>query len=131
VNDSDDKTAERQVSPLYRKIWEMVSRIPRGKVATYGQIAALAGQPGQARLVGYALHRLPEGSKVPWQRVVNSRGEISLRARSLVSGAEAHQRWMLEQEGVTFDRLGRIDLKRHGWKPRRNQYERRSGGDWL
>ncbi|MBD3162880.1 MAG: hypothetical protein GF346_10755, partial [Candidatus Eisenbacteria bacterium] len=58
--------AARPVSPLYRRIWETVNRIPPGRVATYGQIATLAGLPGQPRLVGYALHRLPEGSPVPW-----------------------------------------------------------------
>ncbi len=66
-------------SALYGAIWDAVRRIPRGRVATYGQIAALAGRPGQPRLVGYALHHLPEGSKVPWHRVVNAQGKISWR----------------------------------------------------
>jgi methylated-DNA-protein-cysteine methyltransferase-like protein len=114
----------KPASPLYRAIWETAERIPFGRVATYGQIAALAGHPRQPRLVGYAMHRLPEGSRVPWHRVVNARGEISQRAASILSGEENLQRVLLEREGVQFDRAGRIDLKRFGWKPRR----RRSAG---
>lgn len=108
----------KSVSPLYRKIWNTVQRVPYGRVATYGQIAALAGHPRHARLVGYALHRLPEKSKVPWHRVINAKGEISLRAPSIVSGEEVFQRWLLEREGVDFDLAGRVDLKRFGWRPR-------------
>lgn len=111
----------RSVSPLYREIWRTVTRVPHGRVATYGQIAALAGHSRHARLVGYALHRLPEGSKVPWHRVINAKGEISFRAPSIVSGSEGYQKWMLEQEGVIFDGSGRVDLKRFGWKPRRSK----------
>ena len=62
------------------RLWQVVRRIPRGRVATYGQIAALAGLPRAARQVGYALHALSDGSGVPWQRVVNARGGVSLRA---------------------------------------------------
>ena len=95
-------------------IWAVVRRIPAGKVATYGQVAALAGLPGGARQVGYALAALPEGSDVPWQRVVNARGEVSARAEA---GADHDQRHRLEEEGVRFDRRGRIDLARHRWDP--------------
>ena len=91
-------------------------RIPRGRVATYGQVAALAGLPGHARQVGYALHALPEGSRVPWQRVVNARGEISPRA---TPGWEGLQRCLLEAEGIAFDTAGRLDLDRHLWDPDR------------
>ena len=103
-------------SRTYARIYEVVRRIPRGRVATYGQIAALAGLPGHARQVGYALHRLPESSLVPWHRVVNASGAISLRGDSGWGGL---QRALLDSEGVRFDRDGRISLERHGWKPRR------------
>jgi methylated-DNA-protein-cysteine methyltransferase related protein len=95
------------------RIHKTVSRIPRGRVATYGQIARLAGLRGQARLVGYAMHALPAGTRVPWQRVVNARGAISLPGKS----AE-RQRDLLEREGVCFDPRGRIDLDRFLWQPR-------------
>jgi methylated-DNA-protein-cysteine methyltransferase-like protein len=97
----------------YEKIYRAVRRIPRGRVATYGQVAELAGLEGRARQVGYALHALPSGSRVPWHRVVNARGEISLR-----SGSDSHelQRLLLESEGIRFDGRGRIDLGRYGWK---------------
>jgi methylated-DNA-protein-cysteine methyltransferase-like protein len=96
----------------YERIWATVRRVPRGRVATYGQIARAAGLAGRARQVGYALHALPRGSKVPWQRVVNARGEVSLRSEP---DAERLQRALLEAEGVVFDRRGRIDLARYGW----------------
>lgn len=98
----------------YAAIYRVVARIPRGRVATYGQVAVLAGVPGQARLVGYALHALREGSRVPWHRVVNAEGRISLR-----SGDEAPmhlvQRRRLEGERVRFDTSGRIPLGRFRW----------------
>ena len=78
---------------LYSRIYAIVSRIPPGKVATYGQIAILAGMPGHARQVGYALHSLPHGSEAPWQRVINRKGRISLRAHP---SAEYLQRALLE-----------------------------------
>ena len=102
----------------------MVRRIPRGRVATYGQVAVLAGLPGAARQVGYALHALPDDSGVPWQRVVNGRGRVS--ARSL-PGSERVQRAVLELEGVVFDEAGRIDLERHGWRPRAAPETRSAG----
>lgn len=91
------------------KIFSVVRRIPAGRVATYGQIAALAGQPRQARLAGYAMHRCP--SSLPWHRVINARGRISLPADST---AAMTQRRRLEDEGVTF--IGdRVDLGRYRW----------------
>lgn len=104
------------MSGAYPKFYAVVRRIPRGRVATYGQIAALAGLARQPRLVGYALHALPDGSTVPWHRVVNAKGEISLRT-------DPHaifnpQRDLLEDEGVEFDVRGRIALARFQWKPR-------------
>ena len=102
------------MSDRYQKIFAMVRRIPRGRVATYGQIAELAGLEGHARQVGYALHSLHEDD-VPWHRVVNARGEISPR-----SAGDSHelQRLLLEAEGVVFDRAGRIEMKRYSWRKR-------------
>jgi len=101
--------------PTYRLIYAVVRRIPRGKVATYGQVARLAGLPGRARQVGYAMHALPAGSRVPWQRVINAQGRVS-RRRS--AGAELSQRILLEREGVRFGPGARIPLALFGWKPR-------------
>jgi methylated-DNA-protein-cysteine methyltransferase-like protein len=97
----------------YGRIYVVVRRIPRGRVATYGQIAALAGLPRHARQVGYALYALPEGDGAPWQRVVNARGEISARAHPY---AEEMQKTLLEREGVVFGANGRIALRRFQWK---------------
>jgi methylated-DNA-protein-cysteine methyltransferase-like protein len=103
----------RAPSSSYDRIYAVVRRIPRGRVSTYGEVARAARLGAAARQVGYALHALPEESDVPWQRVVNARGEISARA----SGFEVPQRRLLEHEGVRFDARGRIDLARFGWRP--------------
>ncbi|MEQ8766389.1 MAG: MGMT family protein [Planctomycetota bacterium] len=102
-------------SERYKKIFAVVRRIPKGRVATYGQIATLAGLPRHARLVGYALHSLEEGSKLPWHRVVGAPGRISLP-----EGSESHyeQRARLTAEGIDVDVDGRLSLRRHQWKPR-------------
>ncbi|MBT8478507.1 MAG: MGMT family protein [Gemmatimonadetes bacterium] len=105
---------------LRDRIYRIVRGIPCGKVATYGQVAALAGARGHARQVGYALHDLSEGTDVPWQRVVNARGEISLRRSA---GAAENQRCLLEAEGVSFDEAGRIDLSRFRWQARPAAWE--------
>lgn len=99
----------------YERIWAWVRRIPKGRVATYGQIATLAGLDGHARQVGYALHRLPERSDVPWHRVVNAKGEISPRSAGDSHELQAH---LLRSEGVELDLRGRIDLQRFGWTRR-------------
>jgi len=99
----------------YTRIYAVVRRIPRGRVATYGQVAKLAGLPGRARQVGYALHALPPSTAVPWHRVVNARGGISLRRSG---GAEQLQRILLESEGIPFHINGLLDLRRAAWKPR-------------
>ncbi len=100
----------------YPAIYRVVRRIPEGRVATYGQVAFLAGAGGQARLVGYAMHAAAPDDRVPWHRVVNARGEIS--ARSAGPGASVMQRLRLEREGVEFDARGRIALERFRWAPR-------------
>jgi methylated-DNA-protein-cysteine methyltransferase-like protein len=100
----------------YQKIYSVVRRIPKGRVATYGQIASLAGLAGHARQVGYALHALPSGTHVPWHRVVNAAGKISTRA---TPGGELVQRILLEREGVWLDARGRVPLDRVRWQPSR------------
>jgi methylated-DNA-protein-cysteine methyltransferase-like protein len=100
----------------YQRIYDVVRRIPAGRVATYGQVAALAGIPGHARQVGYALHSLPDGSQVPWHRVINARGEISSRAEP-GPAREGYQRFLLEEEDVVFDLAGRVDLEHFRWQP--------------
>ena len=109
--DQADATGTRSES--YRAIYRVVGRIPRGRVATYGQVAELAGLKGHARQVGYALHNLPEDSSVPWQRVVNAAGRVSPRAWS---GSEVRQQILLEEEGVVFDSSGRLDLRKYRWR---------------
>jgi len=112
-------SAERRNAPRsesHSRILAVVRRIPAGRVATYGQIARLAGLPNHARLVGYALAALPAATVVPWHRVINARGEISLRRGD--AGATLEQRLRLEREGVRFDAAGRVSLERNGWRAR-------------
>ena len=107
-----------------QRIWQAVAAIPRGEVSSYGAIARRAGLPRRARLVGHALKVAPASLKLPWHRVLNAQGRISLPA-----GSRAHrlQRRLLEEEGVVF-RRGRVDLSRSNptdldallWKPRRD-----------
>lgn len=98
------------------EIYAVVMAIPAGRVATYGQVAELAGLARHARQVGYALRRLPADSAIPWHRVVNARGEISRRAAT-VGESEYEQRFLLEDEGVRFDEKGRIRLHDYRWQP--------------
>jgi methylated-DNA-protein-cysteine methyltransferase related protein len=98
----------------YQQIYEVVRRIPAGRVATYGQVATLAGLPGHARQVGYALHALPQDSTIPWHRVVNATGRISPRA---VPGAELVQRNRLVHEGVRLNARGQVPLAQVRWTP--------------
>src|SRR5205085_10527959 len=99
------------VKTAYDRIYDVVRRIPHGRVATYGQVAALAGYTHAPRLAGYALYALPEGSPLPWHRVVGAGGRLSL-ARVSSAGATT-QRMRLEREGVTFTPRGRVVLERH------------------
>jgi methylated-DNA-protein-cysteine methyltransferase-like protein len=101
-------------SEKYQRFYAVVGRIPPGKVATYGQVAALAGFPGQARQVGYALHATPDDLGIPWQRVINAKGEISQRGNPI---GEEIQRQMLAAEGIRFNEGGRISLKKYQWHP--------------
>jgi len=99
----------------YDLIYSVVRSIPPGRVATYGQIAALAGLPGHARQVGYALNALPDEHDVPWHRVINAKGKVSLRAGG---GFDDLQRRLLEAEGVLFDCRDAVSLLEFGWRPR-------------
>ena len=98
---------------LYQRIYDMVRRIPPGKVSTYGRIAELVGGC-TARMVGYAMAALKRGTApdVPWQRVINAQGKVSVHGDGF---GNAIQRLKLEEEGVTFDENDRIDFNRFGW----------------
>ena len=114
------KPAEKSggLEAFFRDVYRLVRRVPRGKVVTYGQVAALLGFPRRSRAVGKALSTLTEADveRVPWQRVVNASGGVSSRAGY---HAEA-QRELLEREGVAFDRGGKVDMERARWHgPRR------------
>ena len=105
----------RKVSDTYRKIYDTVKKIPRGRVASYGQVARVAGMERHARLVGYALHALKdnEDKRVPWHRVINAQGYCSIKEPPMA--AEIQQR-LLETEGVEFSPKGKVDWKKFGWK---------------
>ena len=95
---------------LFQKIYALTRKIPRGRVATYGQIARALGMPRGARTVGWAMHDCPDD--VPWHRVVNAQGKISARP---TLGFHT-QRARLKAEGIRFDREGKIDLEKFGWR---------------
>ena len=98
----------------HRRIRAVVDRVPAGKVATYGQVALLAGYPRSARLAGQAMKTLEPDSDTPWHRVVNAQGRVSPRGEPV---AEDIQRMMLEEEGVEIGPDGRIDLEIYRWDP--------------
>ncbi len=99
------------MATIFQSIWELVAKIPPGRVATYGQIAAMLGVPGGARTVGWAMHDLPEGSQVPWHRVIGAGGLVRLPEFE----GKAVQVMLLRQEGVEVDERGRIDLEKFQW----------------
>ena len=96
---------------VFEKIYEVVKQIPKGKVATYGQVALLAGNPRWARVVGYALHNNPAPGIIPCHRVVNREGRV---AEAFVFGGGIAQRELLEQEGIVFRKDGTVDLQKYG-----------------
>ena len=100
----------------YDRIYNIVRQIPHGKVATYGQVAELAGLAGKARLVGYALYRVDlKHEDVPWHRVINAKGEVSYS--QVRHGADYLQRSLLEDEGIEFSPEGKIKLSQYRWRP--------------
>ena len=101
------------LSPLTLRIIELIAAIPKGKVATYGGIAAMAGSPRAARQVVRILHSSSRKNNLPWHRVINKEGKISLPE---VRGAE-QQKALLEKEGITFDSNGKVDLAVFLWRP--------------
>lgn len=105
-----------KASSTYERIYAVVRRVPRGRVTTYGAVAKLAGLPGHARQVGYALAALRDGSSVPWHRVVNAQGRLSLVRAGSPSGIT--QRLRLTREGVPVDAADRVSLARFAWNPR-------------
>ncbi len=107
----------------YLRIYAVVRRIPRGRVATYGQVADLAGMHGAARLVGYALHASKEHHGVPWHRVLAAGGRLSLV--KLDPDAAMTQRIRLEHEGVRFTARGTVDMAAHQWAPERGRSARK------
>lgn len=118
--------AQHESSPLYERIYAVIRQIPAGQVSTYGQIARIVGQ-GDARTVGYALAAVTEESGVPWQRVINSQGKISLRG----AAGYSEQRGLLEAEGIQFDAQGRVDLKHFGWSGPSSEWLEAHGYDPL
>ena len=100
------------VNPFYHRIYRVVGKIPKGRVATYGIVARLAGRPGAARTVGWALSALPEENDVPWWRVINAAGRISLAAHDHNA---VLQRALLLREGVRFAPGGAVSLGSYGW----------------
>jgi methylated-DNA-protein-cysteine methyltransferase-like protein len=107
------QTAQPQGDEAVEAICAVVRRIPFGWVATYGQVAAMAGLPRRARLVGRVLQRLDPVTQIPWHRVVNAKGEVSYSLSR--NGGDALQRRLLEKEGIRFDDRNRLDLERCRW----------------
>ncbi len=103
------------MSSFFEQVYAVVRQIPPGKVASYGQVAALLGHPRAARTVGWALAALRENEEpgVPWQRVINAQGRVSIRN---LEHAPEEQQLLLEAEGVEFDEHGKVDWKRYGWE---------------
>ncbi|MBE9061694.1 MGMT family protein [cf. Phormidesmis sp. LEGE 11477] len=107
-------TKQSKKTSCYPKIYEIVKLIPYGKVATYGQIADLAGLIGQPRVVGYALYRVVDSMEIPWHRVINTKGEVSRSA--LRDGNDDLQQSLLEGEGIVFNKR-KLDLSVYRWQP--------------
>lgn len=108
------QAAPVQTDQAVAAICAVIARIPKGWIATYGQIAAMAGLPRRARLVGHILQNLDSASKLPWHRVVNAKGEISTGLSR--NGGDLVQRRLLEKEGVEFNDRGRFNLERFRWR---------------
>ena len=120
-NNRPEASADRQ--ELFARIYNAIRRVPRGRVVTYGQIAATVGLPRHARLVGRALRSLPEHSDVPWHRVVNASGHVSHRP----SDSDQLQRLLLEAEGIAFGLTGRLSLDDLRWEDPTDRPQARLG----
>ena len=101
-------------SPFTERALFVLRRIPTGRVATYSQVAGMAGSPQAARQVVRILHTLARREKLPWHRVIGSRGDIRLPR----GGGFEEQRRLLRREGVSVDAEGRVDVEKHRWAPR-------------
>jgi methylated-DNA-protein-cysteine methyltransferase-like protein len=122
-----NKPSDEGFGRVFERIYQIVLGIPRGRVMTYGQIARLLDYRYSPKLVGWAMHAVPDdGRNIPWHRVINSRGGIST-GRVIVHEPDL-QRWMLEAEGVVFDEHGRCDLSIYQWSPRKLRKQRRRAG---
>jgi methylated-DNA-protein-cysteine methyltransferase-like protein len=99
---------------FFEKVWTIVAHVPRGTVVTYGQVAAMLGNPRAARTVGWALHSTPDKLDIPWHRVINSKGRVSTDCGE---HSPDLQRRLLEQEGLEFNARDIIDLDRYQWRP--------------
>ncbi|NEQ43440.1 MAG: methyltransferase [Leptolyngbya sp. SIOISBB] len=97
----------------YDLIYAVVRQIPYGQVATYGQVAELAGLIGKPRVVGYALYRVTDADEMPWHRVINAKGEVSRSPHR--NGTDDYQQSLLEAEGIEFNAAGKLDLERYRW----------------
>ncbi|MEM6713877.1 MAG: MGMT family protein [Cyanobacteria bacterium P01_F01_bin.56] len=97
----------------YDLIYAVVRQIPHGQIATYGQVAELAGLIGKPRVVGYALYRVTDADEIPWHRVINAKGEVSRSPHR--NGSDDYQQSLLEAEGIEFNSAGKLDLKRYRW----------------
>jgi methylated-DNA-protein-cysteine methyltransferase related protein len=113
----DSKDYSGHVQRLYRSIYAVARRIPRGRVATYGQVAELAGIPGGARVAGAAMKVSKPSDRVPWQRVIGKAGKLRGRIAIHDPVGAAIQRQLLEAEGVAIGDTGLIALDRYGWLP--------------
>lgn len=101
----------KQPGVLYQRIYKLVKQIPPGQVATYGQIARMVGECGP-RQVGYAMAAIPDGEDIPWHRVINSQGRVSVRSQG---SEDPRQIVLLKREGVAFSKSGKIDFNEFAW----------------
>lgn len=97
---------------FFKRVYNIVSKIPKGKIATYGQIAFMLGEPRSARIVGWALRKVPDDMNIPCHRVVNKSGELS---PDYVFGSSDIQRYLLKSEGIVFKKDGRINIEKYLW----------------
>lgn len=110
------ETGPRKLPPAFaEQVIAVVRRIPKGRLASYGQVAVLAGFPGRPRQVGMVLKGLPQGTRVPWHRVVNNQGHIPSQGRAWSALEQARR---LMAEGIAVDAEGDLDLEAHRWRPR-------------